>query len=67
MINAVNRISDIETSYEIVWAILRNDPNSAYFEFEHHPAMNVEYTLSLDTHKKYKIPNGRIMDGKWCG
>jgi len=29
--------------------------------------MNVEYTLSLDTHKKYKIPNGRIIDGKWCG
>jgi hypothetical protein len=29
--------------------------------------MNVEYTLSLDTHKKYKMPNGRIIDGKWWG
>lgn len=36
------RISDIDTSYEMVCAILRRDPRRAYFEFEHHPAINVE-------------------------
>jgi hypothetical protein len=37
-----SRINDIDTSYEIVWAILRSDPSNEYFEFEHHPAKNVE-------------------------
>lgn len=34
-------IKAIDTSYEIVWAIPRRAPNRAYFEFEHHPAINV--------------------------
>jgi len=41
MINADSRISDIDTSYEIVCATPRSAPNRAYFEFEHHPAINV--------------------------
>jgi hypothetical protein len=53
----------METSYEIVWAILRKDPSRAYFELEHHPAMNVEYTFILDTHRKYRILNMKINDG----
>jgi len=35
------RINDIDTSYEIVCAILRKDPRRAYLELEHHPAINV--------------------------
>lgn len=35
------RIRAILTSYEIVCATPRSLPNSAYFEFEHHPAVNV--------------------------
>ena len=57
MINVAIRISDIDTSYEIVWATPRKAPRRAYFEFEHQPAKNVEYTFILDTHRKYKIPN----------
>lgn len=48
----------ILTSYEIVCATPRKLPSRAYFEFEHHPAINVGYTFILDTHKKNKIPNG---------
>jgi hypothetical protein len=50
------RIKDILTSYEIVCATPRNAPRRAYLEFEHQPAINVAYTLVLDTHKKNKIP-----------
>jgi hypothetical protein len=57
MIRHVIKIIAILTSYEIVCATLRNLPNSAYLEFEHHPAINVGYTFILDTHRKYKIPN----------
>jgi hypothetical protein len=35
------RIRAILTSYEIVCATPRSLPNSAYLEFEHHPAVNV--------------------------
>jgi hypothetical protein len=35
------RISDILTSYEMVWATPRSAPSRAYLEFEHHPAINV--------------------------
>ena len=38
---------DIPTSYEIVCAIARTVPRSAYFEFLAHPAVRVAYTLSL--------------------
>jgi len=51
-----NRISAIDTSYEIVWAIPRSAPRSAYLELEHHPAIKVVYTFILDTHRKNKIP-----------
>jgi len=63
----VSKMRDIDTSYEIVWAILRSDPRSAYFEFEHHPAINVEYTFILDTHRKYKTPNIKMNEGYVCG
>lgn len=56
---ADKRISDIDTSYEIVCAIPRRAPNKAYLEFEHHPARNVAYTFMLDTHKKYRAPKLR--------
>jgi hypothetical protein len=58
-----SRIKDIDTSYEIVCAILRSAPNKAYLEFEHHPAIKVEYTFILDTHRKYNTLNDRIIDG----
>lgn len=61
------KISDIDTSYEIVWAIPRKEPISEYFEFEHHPAIKVEYTFNLDTHKKYNTPNIKIIWGLECG
>lgn len=67
MIKHVIKISDIETSYEIVCAILRSDPRREYLEFDDHPAINVEYTFSLDTHRKYKMPNIMITTGIWCG
>jgi hypothetical protein len=63
----VSKIRDMDTSYEIVWAILRKDPRRAYFEFEHHPAMNVEYTFILDTHRKYSTLNIKINEGYECG
>jgi hypothetical protein len=63
----VIKISDIDTSYEIVWAILRRDPSRAYLEFENQPAINVEYTFKLDTHRKYSTPKFIIIDGKWWG
>ena len=49
-------INAIDTSYEIVWATPRNAPRRAYLEFEHQPAINVEYTFILDTHRKYNTP-----------
>jgi len=52
IIRMVSRISVILTSYEIVCATPRSAPSSAYFEFEHHPAMKVEYTPILLTDKK---------------
>jgi hypothetical protein len=63
MIKADNKIKDIETSYEIVCAILRSAPSKEYFEFEHHPAKKVEYTFILDTHRKNKILHVKIEDG----
>jgi hypothetical protein len=51
-IRHVIMIRAIDTSYEIVWAILRKAPRRAYFEFEHHPARNVEYTFKLEMHRK---------------
>ena len=35
------RIRAMVTSYEMVWATLRIDPNRAYLEFEDHPAVRV--------------------------
>lgn len=40
-IKALIKISAIDTSYEMVWATPRSAPSKAYFEFEHHPDMNV--------------------------
>jgi len=53
----------MDTSYEIVWAILRRAPSKEYFEFEHHPAKNVVYTLILEIHRKYSTPNVINVDG----
>ena len=39
----------------MVWAALRSAPNNAYLEFEAQPAIKVEYTFRLDTHKKNRI------------
>lgn len=63
----VNIISDILTSYEIVWATPRSLPRSEYFEFEYHPAMNVAYTFILEMHRKKIAPNGRNIDWCLCG
>lgn len=51
-INALNKINDILTSYEIVCATPRMAPSNAYLELDDHPATKVEYTFILDTHKK---------------
>ncbi len=66
-ISADSRISDMDTSYEMVCATPRSAPSSAYFEFEHHPAINVVYTFILDTHRKYRAPNEINIDGLECG
>lgn len=58
-IRALNRIRDILTSYEIVCATPRRAPNSAYFELDLHPAINVAYTFILDTQRKYRTLNWR--------
>lgn len=39
---ADKRIKDILISYEIVWAIVRRAPSSAYLELEDHPEIRVE-------------------------
>jgi len=52
-----SKIRAIVTSYEIVCAILRSAPRSAYFELAHHPEMKVVYTFMLEIHKKYRMPN----------
>ncbi len=67
MIRADRRISDMETSYEMVCATPRSAPSSAYFEFEHHPAINVVYTFILDTQRKYNAPKEINIDGLECG
>jgi len=67
IIKALSRIKDILTSYEIVCATPRRAPNSAYLEFDLHPAINVVYTFILDTHKKYRAPNDRKTAGCECG
>lgn len=60
--SALNIISAIDTSYEIVCATPRSAPRRAYLELEHHPDINVAYTFILDTHKKYRIPNEMNID-----
>jgi hypothetical protein len=47
----------------MVWATPRRAPNSAYLELEHQPAINVEYTFILLTHRKYKTP--KVMKNDW--
>lgn len=47
----------------MVWAIVRRAPRRAYLEFEDQPAINVEYTLNLDTHRNRRILNGRKKEG----
>jgi len=61
--SALMRIRDILTSYEIVCATPRMAPRRAYFELDDHPAINVEYTFILETHKKYKAPNDKKIVG----
>jgi len=41
----------------MVCATPRSAPRSEYLELDAHPAEKVEYTLSLDTHKKKKTEN----------
>jgi hypothetical protein len=63
IINALRRIRDILTSYEIVWATPRRAPRRAYFELDLHPAIKVVYTFILDTHKKYSAPKDKKIAG----
>jgi hypothetical protein len=62
MIRALNKIRDILTSYEMVWATPRSAPRRAYLELDLHPARKVVYTFILETHKKYKTLNWRKND-----
>jgi len=48
--------SAIDTSYEIVWAILRSAPSSAYLLLDAQPENRVVYTFILDTHRNNIIP-----------
>jgi len=50
----LNNTKDILTSYEIVWATLRKDPNKEYLELEVQPATKVLYTLKLEIHRNIK-------------
>lgn len=54
---------DILTSNEIVCATLGKAHRRAYLELEDHPAMNVQYTFILETHRKYRAPNVRKIAG----
>jgi len=47
----------------MVWATPRRAPRSAYLEFDAHPAINVQYTFMLDTHRKYRAPKDKKMAG----
>ena len=58
---------DIEISYEMVCAIPRNAPSSAYFEFEVHPAPKVVYTFNLERHKNIRIPKVKNVGVKGWG
>lgn len=53
------RIRAILISYEIVWAILRNAPNSEYLLLEAHPLNRVVYTFILETDKNRSAPHLR--------
>jgi hypothetical protein len=48
----------IEISYEMVCAILRVVPRSAYLLLDDQPAISVGYTLRLDVARKAKVANG---------
>jgi hypothetical protein len=54
------RISARLTSYEIVWATLRNPPSTAYFELEDQPLSNTVYTPKLVQHRKKRIPRLKL-------
>ena len=51
----------------MVWATPRSAPSKENLEFEHHPARNVAYTFTLDTHRKYRTPNVIYMAVLECG
>lgn len=61
----MSRIRVIDTSYEMVCAILRIAPRRAYLEFELHPIINIKYTFMLEIHTKYNTPKGIISAGNW--
>lgn len=53
---AINKIIiKKDTSYEIIWAILRIEPRWLYFEFADHPIKRIEYTAILDRMKNKRI------------
>jgi len=63
-IKQLNKIKDILTSYEILWATARTDPNKAYLEFENQPAPITPYTPNLETHKNISILKPPILQAK---
>lgn len=61
------KISAIETSYEIVWAIARNAPKREYFELESHPAPKVGYTDILEIARKARVLKVNVVTEKYVG
>lgn len=57
IISGVSITKAIVTSYEIVWAILRRAPRSAYLLFDDQPLNKVVYTFILEMHKNTMIPH----------
>nr|YP_010194629.1 hypothetical protein LKZ09_mgp05 [Conidiobolus polyspermus]QZZ81368.1 hypothetical protein [Conidiobolus polyspermus] len=51
----INITIPIITSYDIIWAVVLNDPNNAYFEFADHPANIIPNTPNDDINNIYNI------------
>src|SRR5690349_15807222 len=49
----------IAISYEIIWALDRRPPNSAYLLFDDHPASTIPYTPNEEIDRIHRKPIGR--------
>lgn len=61
------RIKAKLTSYEIVWATLRNPPSTAYFELDDQPLNRTVYTPRLVQQRKNRIPRLKLWRPNFMG